>query len=45
MMRREGFELMAGRPEIVTKVVDGVRMEPVEHLTIDVPEQSHRGSD
>ena len=39
MMRREGFELMAGRPEIVTKVVDGVRLEPVEHLTIDVPEQ------
>ena len=39
MMRREGYELMAGRPEIVTKMVDGVRMEPVEHLTIDVPEQ------
>ena len=39
MMRREGFELMAGRPEIVTKIVDGVRMEPVEHLTIDVPER------
>ena len=39
MMRREGFELMAGRPEIVTKVVDGVRMEPKEHLTIDVPER------
>ncbi|MGA2205396.1 MAG: translational GTPase TypA [Terracidiphilus sp.] len=39
MMRREGYELMAGRPEIVTKAVDGVRMEPVEHLTIDVPEQ------
>ena len=39
MMRREGYELMAGRPEIVTRVVDGVRMEPVEHLTIDVPEQ------
>jgi len=39
MMRRESFELMAGRPEIVTKIVDGVRMEPVEHLTIDVPEQ------
>jgi GTP-binding protein len=39
MMRREGYELMAGRPEIVTKVVDGVRMEPVEHLTIDVPER------
>jgi GTP-binding protein len=42
MMRREGYELMAGRPEIVTKVVDGVRMEPVEHLTIDVPEE-HTG--
>jgi len=38
MMRRESFELLAGRPEIVTKMVDGVRMEPVEHLTIDVPE-------
>jgi len=42
MMRRESFELMAGRPEIVTKMVDGTRMEPVEHLTIDVPEQ-HTG--
>src|SRR5947209_16934754 len=42
MMRREGFELMVGRPEIVTKMVDGVRMEPVEHLTIDVPEE-HTG--
>src|SRR5690349_18614385 len=39
MMRRESFELMAGRPEIVTKVVDGTRMEPVEHLTVDVPEE------
>jgi GTP-binding protein len=39
MMRREGFELMVGRPEIVTKTVDGTRMEPVEHLTIDVPEE------
>ncbi len=39
MMRREGYELMAGRPEIVTRLVDGVRMEPVEHLTIDIPEQ------
>jgi GTP-binding protein len=38
MMRREGFELMVGRPEIVTKEVDGVVMEPVELLTIDVPE-------
>jgi GTP-binding protein len=38
MMRREGFEMMVGRPEIVTKTVDGKVMEPVEHLTIDVPE-------
>jgi GTP-binding protein len=38
MMRREGYELMVGRPEIVTRVVDGKVMEPVEHLTIDVPE-------
>jgi GTP-binding protein len=38
MMRREGFELMVGRPEIVTKSVDGVVMEPVERLTIDVPD-------
>jgi GTP-binding protein len=38
MMRREGFELMVGRPEIVTKTVDGKIMEPVEHLTIDVPD-------
>ncbi len=39
MMRREGFEVMVGRPEIVVKTVDGVKMEPVEHLTIDVPEE------
>ena len=39
MMRREGFELSVGRPEIVTKIVDGVRQEPVEHVTIDVPEE------
>ena len=39
MMRREGFELMVGKPEIVTKRVDGKLMEPVEMLTIDVPEE------
>jgi GTP-binding protein len=39
MMRREGFELMVGKPEIVTKRVDGKLMEPVEHLTVDVPEE------
>ncbi|MGO8718557.1 MAG: translational GTPase TypA [Acidobacteriaceae bacterium] len=38
MMRREGFELMVGRPEIVTRTVDGKLMEPVELLTIDIPE-------
>jgi GTP-binding protein len=38
MMRREGYELMVGKPEIVTKRVDGKLMEPVEHLTVDVPE-------
>ncbi|MEO6829609.1 MAG: translational GTPase TypA [Acidobacteriaceae bacterium] len=38
MMRREGFELMVGRPEIVTRVVEGKLMEPVELLTIDIPE-------
>ncbi len=39
MMRREGFELMAGKPEIVTKRVDGKLMEPIEKLTVDVPEE------
>jgi GTP-binding protein len=39
MMRREGYELMVGKPEIVTRRVDGKLMEPVEHLTVDVPEE------
>jgi GTP-binding protein len=39
MMRREGYELMVGKPQIVTKRVDGKLMEPVERLTIDVPEE------
>ncbi len=40
MMRREGYELMVGKPEIVTKrdKETGRLMEPVEHLTVDVPE-------
>jgi GTP-binding protein len=38
MMRREGYELQVSRPEIVTKEIDGVRVEPVEDLVIDVPE-------
>jgi GTP-binding protein len=39
MMRREGYELMVGKPEIVTRRIDGKLMEPVEYLTIDVPEE------
>ena len=38
MMRREGFEIQVSRPDIVTKEIDGVKMEPVEDLVIDVPE-------
>ena len=38
MMRREGYELMVGKPEIVTKHIDGRLVEPVEKLTIDIPE-------
>ena len=38
MMRREGFEMMVGRPEIVTRKVDGQVQEPLEMLTIDCPE-------
>lgn len=39
MMRREGYELMVGKPEIVTKRIEGKLMEPTELLTIDVPEE------
>jgi GTP-binding protein len=38
MMRREGFEMMVGRPEIITRKVDGQIQEPLETLTIDCPE-------
>lgn len=38
MMRREGFELMVGRPEIVTRSTGGKVEEPVERVTIDIPE-------
>jgi GTP-binding protein len=38
-MRREGFELTIGKPQVVTKVVDGHVHEPVEHVTIDAPEE------
>src|SRR5512141_1255275 len=39
VMRREGYELMVGKPELVTKRIDGKLMEPVELLTIDIPEE------
>ncbi len=37
-MRREGFELTVGKPEVVTREIDGTVHEPVEHLSIDVPD-------
>jgi len=39
MMRREGYEIQVSRPEIVTKDIGGVRMEPIEDLVIDVAEE------
>lgn len=38
-MRREGFELQVGQPKVLDKTINGVRCEPMEHLTIDVPEE------
>jgi GTP-binding protein len=38
VMRREGFELTVGKPQVVTKTVDGVLHEPMERVAIDVPE-------
>ena len=38
LMRREGFELTIGKPQVVTRVVDGAVHEPMERLTVDVPE-------
>jgi GTP-binding protein len=37
-MRREGFELTVGKPQVVTREVDGKLLEPVERLSIDIPE-------
>ena len=39
LMRREGFELTVGKPEVLTREIDGKRHEPVERLAIDVPEE------
>ncbi len=38
LMRREGFELTVGKPEVLTREIDGKRHEPVERVAIDVPE-------
>jgi len=42
-MRREGYELAVSRPQVLTKVVDGVVHEPYEALTVDI-EEGHQGS-
>ena len=39
-MRREGFELQVGQPKVLDKTIGGVRCEPIENLTIDVPDES-----
>lgn len=39
-MRREGYELQVGKPEVIIKEIDGVKCEPIETLVIDVPEVS-----
>jgi GTP-binding protein len=39
-MRREGYELQVGQPQVIFKEIDGVRCEPIEHLVVDVPEES-----
>ena len=38
-MRREGYELQIGQPQVIIKEVDGVKCEPIEYLTIDLPEE------
>lgn len=38
-MRREGFELQVGQPKVLDKTINGVRCEPIESLTIDLPEE------
>jgi GTP-binding protein len=39
IMRREGFELTVGKPEVLVREIDGARHEPVERVAIDVPEE------
>ena len=42
-MRREGFELTVGKPEVMTRMIDGKKHEPVERCTVDIPEE-HMGA-
>jgi GTP-binding protein len=37
-MRREGYELQVGQPQVIIKEIDGMKCEPIEYLTVDVPE-------
>ena len=37
-MRREGYELQVGQPQVIIKEIDGIKCEPIEELTIDIPE-------
>ena len=39
-MRREGYEMQVSKPEVIVKEIDGAKMEPIERLLIDVPEES-----
>ncbi|RDV13421.1 translational GTPase TypA [Pontibacter diazotrophicus] len=39
-MRREGYELQVGQPQVIFKEIDGVRHEPIEHMVVDVPEET-----
>lgn len=39
-MRREGYELQVGQPQVIFKEIDGIRHEPIEHMVVDVPEES-----
>ena len=38
-MRREGYELQVGQPQVIYKEIDGVKCEPIEELTVNVPEE------
>jgi GTP-binding protein len=38
-IRREGYEFQVGKPEVIIKTIDGVKMEPIENLIIDIPDE------